>query len=105
MARSVPSIYFETTKQGNRSVLPTSDTGTKLAWSWLATVRASFEIGFGIARASDQPGRGIAEARAKYEEAFFAFSSLVVEDGLRITGQYPASDAGVGKAVVNKLRE
>ena len=28
VARSVPSMYFETTKQGNCSVLPTSKTGT-----------------------------------------------------------------------------
>ena len=28
VARSVPSMYFETTKQGQSSVLPTSKTGT-----------------------------------------------------------------------------
>ena len=41
VARSVPSMYFETTKQGNCSVLPTSKTGTMFGWSRLATVRAS----------------------------------------------------------------
>lgn len=41
---------------------------------------------------------------AKYDKAWMAFSSHVVEDGLLITGQNPASAEGVGKAVVKKLR-
>lgn len=42
---------------------------------------------------------------AKYEKAWMAFSSHVVEDGLLITGQNPASAAAVGEAVVKKLRQ
>ena len=42
---------------------------------------------------------------AKYGKAWMAFSSHVVEDGLLITGQNPASAEGVGKAVVEKLRQ
>ena len=42
---------------------------------------------------------------AKYSKALMAFSSHVVEDGLLITGQNPASAAAVGKAVVKKLEK
>lgn len=41
---------------------------------------------------------------ATYSKAWLAFSSHVVEDGLLITGQNPASAAGVGEAVVKKLK-
>jgi putative intracellular protease/amidase len=40
----------------------------------------------------------------KYDKAWFAFKSHVVEDGMLITGQNPASAAGVGEAVVKKLK-
>lgn len=42
---------------------------------------------------------------AKYGKAWMAFSSHVVEDGLLIKSQNPASAAGVGEAVVKKLRQ
>ena len=42
---------------------------------------------------------------AKYGKAWMAFSSHVVEDGLLITGQNPASAEGVGEAVIKKLRQ
>ncbi len=42
---------------------------------------------------------------ARYGKAWFAFRSHVVEDGLLITGQNPASAEAVGKAVVKRLRE
>lgn len=42
---------------------------------------------------------------AKYGKAWMAFSAHVVEDGLLITGQNPASAAGVGEAVVKKLKQ
>ena len=41
---------------------------------------------------------------ANYDKAWMAFSAHVVEDGLLITGQNPASAAGVGEAVVKKLK-
>jgi putative intracellular protease/amidase len=41
---------------------------------------------------------------ADYEKAWFAMSPHVVEDGLLITGQNPASARGVGEAVVKRLR-
>jgi putative intracellular protease/amidase len=41
---------------------------------------------------------------ARYGKAWFAMSSHVVEDGLLITGQNPASAEGVGKAVVERLK-
>jgi putative intracellular protease/amidase len=42
---------------------------------------------------------------AKYGKAWMAFSSHVVEDGLLITGQNPASAGAVGEAVVKKLKQ
>lgn len=42
---------------------------------------------------------------AKYAKAWMAFASHVVEDGLLVTGQNPASAEGVGEAVVKKLRQ
>lgn len=42
---------------------------------------------------------------AIYSTAWLAFSSHVVEDGLLITGQNPASAAAVGEAVVKKLKQ
>lgn len=41
---------------------------------------------------------------AKYGKATLPFVSHVVEDGLLVTGQNPASASGVGKAVVKKLK-
>jgi putative intracellular protease/amidase len=41
---------------------------------------------------------------ASYEKSSIPFKSYVVEDGLLITGQNPASAAGVGEAVVKKLK-
>jgi putative intracellular protease/amidase len=41
---------------------------------------------------------------AKYGKATLPFVSHVVEDGILITGQNPASAAGVGEAVVKKLK-
>jgi len=41
---------------------------------------------------------------AKYGKAWFAMASHVVEDGLLITGQNPASAEAVGKAVVKRLK-
>lgn len=41
---------------------------------------------------------------AHYEKAWLAMNSHVVEDGLLITGQNPASAQGVGKAVVKRLK-
>ncbi len=40
---------------------------------------------------------------AKYSKASIPFKSYVVEDGMFITGQNPASAKGVGEAVVKKL--
>ena len=42
---------------------------------------------------------------ANYSKALVPFKSHVVEDGLLITGQNPASAHAVGKAVVKKLQE
>jgi putative intracellular protease/amidase len=41
---------------------------------------------------------------ASYDKSSVPFKSYVVEDGLLITGQNPASAAGVGEAVVKKLK-
>jgi putative intracellular protease/amidase len=41
---------------------------------------------------------------AKYGKATLPFVSHVVEDGLLVTGQNPASASGVGEAVVKKLK-
>ncbi|HWG42610.1 MAG TPA: type 1 glutamine amidotransferase domain-containing protein [Gemmataceae bacterium] len=41
---------------------------------------------------------------AKYDKAWMAFASHVVEDGLLITGQNPTSAEAVGEAVVKKLK-
>src|SRR5690625_721392 len=43
--------------------------------------------------------------RAEYSKARLPFVPHVVEEGLLITGQNPASAKGVGKAVVKKLKE
>jgi putative intracellular protease/amidase len=45
------------------------------------------------------------ERRTVIGKAWMAVSSHVVEDGLLITGQNPASAAGVGEAVVKKLKQ
>lgn len=42
---------------------------------------------------------------ANYSKATIPFKSYVVEDGLLVTGQNPASAEGVGKAVIKKLNE
>jgi putative intracellular protease/amidase len=42
---------------------------------------------------------------AQYEKAWFAMNAHVVEDGLLITGQNPASASGVAEAVVKRLNE
>lgn len=42
---------------------------------------------------------------ARYGKAWMAFNSHVVEDGPLITVQNPASAAGVGEAVVKRLKE
>jgi putative intracellular protease/amidase len=42
---------------------------------------------------------------AKYGKANIPFKSYVVEDGLLITGQNPASAEAVGDAVVKRLKE
>ena len=42
---------------------------------------------------------------AKYSKSSIPFKSYVVEDGLLVTGQNPASAEGVGEAVVKKLKE
>ena len=42
---------------------------------------------------------------AKYQKAAIPFNAYVVEDGLLITGQNPASAEAVGKAVVERLKE
>jgi putative intracellular protease/amidase len=41
---------------------------------------------------------------AEYSKALIPFNSYVVEDGLLITGQNPASASAVGEAVVKKLQ-
>lgn len=41
---------------------------------------------------------------AGYDKSSIPFKSYVVEDGLLLTGQNPASAAGVGEAVVKKLK-
>jgi putative intracellular protease/amidase len=41
---------------------------------------------------------------AKYGKATLPFASHVVEDGMLVTGQNPASASGVGEAVVKKLK-
>jgi putative intracellular protease/amidase len=41
---------------------------------------------------------------AKYSTSSVPFKSYVVEDGLLITGQNPASASGVGEAVVKRLK-
>lgn len=41
---------------------------------------------------------------ADYDKSSIPFKSYVVEDGLLITGQNPASAAGVGEVVVKKLK-
>lgn len=42
---------------------------------------------------------------ANYSKSSIPFKSYVVEDGLLITGQNPASAEGVGKAVIKRLKE
>jgi putative intracellular protease/amidase len=44
------------------------------------------------------------ERGARYSKSSVPFKSYVVEDGLLITGQNPASAAPVGEAVVKRLQ-
>src|SRR6185437_6168371 len=69
-------------------------------FSWNEEVKAGREEAVPYNLEEELQKRG-----ANYGKAWMAFSSHVVEDGLLITGQNPASAEGVGEAVVKKLRE
>lgn len=69
-------------------------------FSWNEEVKAAREQAVPYNLEEELQKRG-----AKYGKAWMAFSSHVVEDGLLITGQNPASAAGVGQAVVKKLKQ
>jgi putative intracellular protease/amidase len=69
-------------------------------FSWNEEVKAGREQAVPYNLEEELQKRG-----AKYGKAWMAFSSHVVEDGLLITGQNPASAEGVGEAVVKKLRQ
>lgn len=69
-------------------------------FSWNEEVKAGREQAVPYNLEEELQKRG-----AKYGKAWMAFSSNVVEDGLLITGQNPASAKGVGEAVVKKLRQ
>lgn len=68
-------------------------------FSWNEEVKAGREHAVPYNLEEELQKRG-----AKYEKAWIAFNSHVVEDGLLITGQNPASAEGVGKAVVKRLK-
>jgi putative intracellular protease/amidase len=68
-------------------------------FSWNEEVKAGREQAVPYNLEEELQKRG-----AKYGKAWMAFSSHVVEDGLLITGQNPASAEGVGEAVVKKLK-
>jgi putative intracellular protease/amidase len=68
-------------------------------FSWAEEVKAGREQAVPYNLEEELQKRG-----ARYGKAFFAFSSHVVEDGLLITGQNPASAEAVGKAVIKKLQ-
>lgn len=69
-------------------------------FSWNEEVKAGREQAVPYNLEEELQKRG-----AKYGKAWMAFSSHVVEDGLLITGQNPASAAGVGEAVVKTLNQ
>ena len=69
-------------------------------FSWNEEVKAGREHAVPYNLEEELQKRG-----AKYDKAWMAFSSHVVEDGLLITGQNPASAEAVGAAVVKKLKE
>lgn len=74
--------------------------GKKLTgFSWSEEVKAGREQAVPYNLEEELQKRG-----AKYGKAWSAFASHVVEDGLLITGQNPASADGVGEAVVKKLK-
>lgn len=68
-------------------------------FSWNEEVKAGREQAVPYNLEEELQKRG-----AKYGKAWMAFASHVVEDGLLITGQNPASAAGVGEAVVKTLK-
>lgn len=69
-------------------------------FSWNEEVKAGREQAVPYNLEEELQKRG-----AKYSKAWMAFSSHVVEDGLLITGQNPASAGSVGEAVVKKLKQ
>lgn len=69
-------------------------------FSWNEEVKAGREQAVPYNLEEELQKRG-----AKYGKAWLAFSSHVVEDSLLITGQNPASAAGVGEAVMKKLKQ
>jgi putative intracellular protease/amidase len=70
---------------------------TGFSWNEEAKVGRGEAVPFNLEERLESRG-------AKYSKAWMAFHSHVVEDGLLITGQNPASAQGVGKAVVKALR-
>jgi putative intracellular protease/amidase len=69
-------------------------------FSWSEEVKAGREQAVPYNLEEELQKRG-----AKYGKAWMAFSPHVVEDGLLITGQNPASAGAVGEAVVKKLKQ
>jgi putative intracellular protease/amidase len=70
---------------------------TGFSWKEEQLVKRDRAVPFSLEEAMMKRG-------ASYEVAKLPFVSHVVEDGLLITGQNPASARGVGEAVVRKLR-
>lgn len=69
---------------------------TGFSWNDEVVAKRSGAVPFNLEQELRQRG-------AHYSKAFIPLGSHVVEDGLLITGQNPASVKGVGQAVVRKL--
>lgn len=71
---------------------------TSFSWKEEAVAKRDGTVPFNLEEELKKRG-------AKYSKATLPFNAHVVQDGLLITGQNPASASGVGKAVVEKLDE
>ncbi len=69
-------------------------------FSWKEEVLAKREKAVPYSLEEELKKRG-----AKYSKASIPFKSYIVEDGILITGQNPASAEAVGEAVVKRLKE
>ena len=85
-------------KLGNGDYLIAGKNVTGFSWNEEVKVGREEAVPFNLEEELQKRG-------ARYGKAWMAFSSHVVEDGLLITGQNPASAKGVGEAVVKNLHQ